>query len=124
MNQQRLSIGDILVKENINVIMIIVSLVSTVACKTFVCKILISSNKSFKIIAYHKILLLYSFNTHEILMLNLCFTIKILAIPAMEDYAVLEITVGHWLFSDQFQHLANQNPFWLAKFAVHFQWGQ
>ena len=57
-------------------------------------------------------------------MLNLCFMLKILAIPAMEDYAVLEITVNHWLFSDQFQHLADQNPFWLAKFAVRFQWGQ
>ena len=37
---------------------------------------------------------------------------------------VLEITVGHWPFSDQFQHLADQNPFWSAKFPVHFQWGQ
>ena len=35
---------------------------------------------------------------------------------------VLEITVGHWPFSDQFQHLAEQNPFRLAKFTVHFQW--
>ena len=25
--------------------------------------------------------------------------------------AVLEITVGHWPFSDQFQHLADQNLF-------------
>ena len=23
---------------------------------------------------------------------------------------------------DQFQHLANQNSFWLAKFPIHFQW--
>jgi len=30
--------------------------------------------------------------------------------------AVLEITVGHWPFSD------DQNPFWLANFTVHFQW--
>ena len=37
---------------------------------------------------------------------------------------VLEIAVGHWPFSDQFQHLADQNPFWLAKFPVHFQWEQ
>ena len=29
---------------------------------------------------------------------------------------VLEITVGHW----PFQHLANQNPIWSAKFTVHF----
>ena len=36
--------------------------------------------------------------------------------------AVLEITVGHWPFSDQFQHLADQNPFWSAIFPVHFQW--
>ena len=28
--------------------------------------------------------------------------------------SVLEITVGHWPFSDQFQHLADQNPFWSA----------
>ena len=35
---------------------------------------------------------------------------------------VLEIAAGHWPFSDQFQHLANQNPFWSAKFTVHFQW--
>ena len=37
-------------------------------------------------------------------------------------YTVLEITAGHWPFSNQFQHLANQNPFWLAEFIVHFQW--
>ena len=35
---------------------------------------------------------------------------------------VLEITVGHWPFSDQFQHLADQNQFWSAIFPVHFQW--
>jgi len=35
---------------------------------------------------------------------------------------VLEIKVGHWPFSSQFQHLANQNPFWLANFIVNFQW--
>ena len=35
---------------------------------------------------------------------------------------VLEVTVGHWPFSDQFQPLANQNRFWSAKFPVHFQW--
>ena len=36
--------------------------------------------------------------------------------------AVLEITVSHWPFFDQFQHLADQNPFWSAIFPVHFQW--
>jgi len=35
---------------------------------------------------------------------------------------VLEITVSHWLFSDQFQHLTDQNPFWSANFTIHFQW--
>ena len=35
---------------------------------------------------------------------------------------VLEITVGHWPLSDHFQHLADQNPFWLVRFPVHFQW--
>ena len=35
--------------------------------------------------------------------------------------SMLETAAGHWPFSDQFQHLANQNPFRLAKFAVHFQ---
>ena len=35
--------------------------------------------------------------------------------------AVLETTVGHLPFSNQFQHLADQNPFWSAKFTVHFQ---
>ena len=35
---------------------------------------------------------------------------------------VLKIAAGHWSLSDQFQHLADQNPFWLAKFTVHFQW--
>jgi len=35
---------------------------------------------------------------------------------------VLEITVGHWPFSEQFQHLADQNPFWSANFTAHFQW--
>ena len=34
--------------------------------------------------------------------------------------AVLEIAAIHWPFSDQFQHLADQNPFWLAKFTVNF----
>ena len=34
---------------------------------------------------------------------------------------MLEIAAGHCPFSDQFQHMANQNLFWLAKFAVHFQ---
>ena len=34
---------------------------------------------------------------------------------------VLEITVGHRPFSDQFQYLADQNPFWSALFLVHFQ---
>ena len=36
--------------------------------------------------------------------------------------SALEIAAGHWPFSDQFQHLAIQNPFWSAKFTVHFQW--
>ena len=27
-------------------------------------------------------------------------------------YTVLEIVVGHWPFSNQFQHLASQNSFW------------
>ena len=33
----------------------------------------------------------------------------------MSNNTVLEITVGHWQFSDQ-------SPIWLAKFPVHFQW--
>ena len=33
-----------------------------------------------------------------------------------------KITVSHWPFSDQFQYLADQNLFWSAKFAIHFQW--
>ena len=44
------------------------------------------------------------------------------AIIIIDSSAVLEITVGHWPFSDQFQHLADQNPFWLAKFPTHFEW--
>ena len=40
----------------------------------------------------------------------------------MHTISVPEITAGHWPFSDQFPHLANQNPFWSAKFTVHFQW--
>ena len=36
--------------------------------------------------------------------------------------SVLEITIGHWQFSDQYQHLADQNPFWSAKFPVRFYW--
>jgi len=35
---------------------------------------------------------------------------------------VLEITVGHWPFSDQFQYLTDQNSFCSDKFTVHFQW--
>ena len=35
---------------------------------------------------------------------------------------VLEITVSHWPFSQQFQNFVNQNPVWPAKFPVHFQW--
>jgi len=38
--------------------------------------------------------------------------------------AVLEITAGHWPFSNQFQHLADQTPFWSANFTVHFQWDE
>jgi len=34
---------------------------------------------------------------------------------------VLEITVGHWPFSDQ--HLADQNLFWLANFTDIFTMG-
>jgi len=34
--------------------------------------------------------------------------------------AVVDIKVGHWPFSDQLQHLADQNPFWLVNFTVHF----
>ena len=33
---------------------------------------------------------------------------------------VVEITVNHWSFSNQFQHLANQNSFWSAILPVHF----
>ena len=40
----------------------------------------------------------------------------------ISSISVLEITVGHWPFSNQFQHLADQNPFWSAKFTIHFQW--
>jgi len=38
------------------------------------------------------------------------------------QFSVLEITVGHWPFSNQFQHLTDQNPFWSANFSAHFQW--
>ena len=36
---------------------------------------------------------------------------------------VLEIAVGHWPFTKQSQHFAEQNSFWLANLPVHFQWG-
>ena len=39
-----------------------------------------------------------------------------------ENYYSVEIAVGHWPFSEQFQHLAGQNPFWSVKFPVRFQW--
>ena len=35
---------------------------------------------------------------------------------------VLEITVHHWTFSNQFQHLGDQNPFLSAIFPVLFNW--
>ena len=38
------------------------------------------------------------------------------------EWGVLEMTVGHWPFSDQFIQSVGQHPFWLAKFTVHFQW--
>ena len=44
------------------------------------------------------------------------------AFQVVNSIAVLEIAAGHWLLSNQFQYLADQNPFWLAKFTVHFQW--
>ena len=52
--------------------------------------------------------------------------VPLLSTPTANHYSyniqtVLEITVGHWPFSDQFQHLADQNPFWSAKFTVNFQ---
>jgi len=43
-------------------------------------------------------------------------------IQVLYVYSMLEITVGHWPFSDQFQPLTDQNPSWLANFTVHFQW--
>ena len=51
---------------------------------------------------------------------SLHFESKIFYI-APPSNAVLKITVGHWQFSDQFQHLADQNPFWSAKFTVGWQ---
>ena len=33
----------------------------------------------------------------------------------------LEKAVAHWPFFNPFRHLTNQNPFWLAKFPIHFQ---
>ena len=46
------------------------------------------------------------------------------AVISLRIIAVLEIiiTVDKWPFSNQFQHLADQTPFWSAKFPVHFQW--
>ena len=41
---------------------------------------------------------------------------------ALAWITVLELTVDCWPFSDQFQHLANQNQFWLGIFPVHSQW--
>ena len=35
---------------------------------------------------------------------------KVFCLHALNDMC-LEITVGHWPFSDQFQHLADQNLF-------------
>ena len=32
------------------------------------------------------------------------------------------MAAGHWAFSNQFQYLVEQNRFWLARLAVHFQW--
>jgi len=40
---------------------------------------------------------------------------NILSCSARNNIAVLEITIGQWPFSNQFQH---QNPFWLANFTV------
>ena len=43
-----------------------------------------------------------------------CILVKRTLIYSMwfcEYHTVLEITVGHWPFSDQFEHLANQNLF-------------
>ena len=40
----------------------------------------------------------------------------------LSTLSMIEITVSHWPISDQFQHLAEQNPFWSAIFPVHFQW--
>ena len=37
--------------------------------------------------------------------------------PQLGHLAVLEITIGHWLF---FNHLTNKNSFCLAKLTVHF----
>ena len=39
-----------------------------------------------------------------------------------DHIAVLEIIVGHLLFSDQLQHLADQNSLQSAIFPVHLQW--
>ena len=35
---------------------------------------------------------------------------------------MLEIAAGHQPLSYKFQHMADQNLFWLAKLTIYFQW--
>jgi len=61
---------------------------------------------------------------HSKILLKLgIFTPKFMAPdPLKTETALLEITVGHRPFSNQFQYLTDQNSFCLDKFTVHFQW--
>ena len=45
-------------------------------------------------------------------------------IPVCPLYSISSYSVSSWLLviSNQFQHLANHNPLWSAKFTVHLQW--
>ena len=47
---------------------------------------------------------------------TVCMYVWVCVHVSVHMWAVLEITVGHWPFSNLFQHLANQNSFWSAIF--------
>ena len=58
----------------------------------------------------------------DTLLYLLCYELLVVHVHTLDKsstLAVLEVTVSHWPFRDQFQHLADQNSIWSAKFPVH-----
>ena len=61
----------------------------------------------------------------DTLLYLLCYELLVVHVHTLDKsstLAVLEVTVSHWPFRDQFQYLADQNSIWSAKFPLHCKW--